>query len=143
MIRGAAQPGVAVGRTRRSLHSLSHPPLNASIVRRMHVVVLRRILVSVLFSVCLSGGVYLGLYSCGGVMWHRDLIAGAGLVLVVAACVWPADFWRPWRRRLLLPLAMFLVFSVARGAAATFYAPPPTWSQALREFAVNVWVGPC
>jgi hypothetical protein len=38
---------------------------------------------------------------------------------------------------------MFLVFSVAQGAAATFYSPPQTWSDALREFAVNAWDGPC
>src|SRR5436190_7763602 len=35
--RDAAQHGVAVGRTRRSLRSLSRPPLNASIVRRTAV----------------------------------------------------------------------------------------------------------
>jgi hypothetical protein len=107
------------------------------------VVALRRILLSLLFSVCLSGGVYLGLYSCGGVMWHRDLIVGLGRVLGVAVCAWPPDFWRPWRRRLLLPPAMFLVFSLAQGAAFTFYAPPPTWSQGLHEFVVNAWDGPC
>jgi hypothetical protein len=113
------------------------------VVRRMQAAVVRRTLFSVLFSVCLFGGVYLGLYSCGGVRWHRDLVVGLSVVLGIGACLWPADFWRPWRRRLLLPPAMFLVFSFAQGAAATFYAPPHTWRQGLHEFAVSAWYGPC
>ena len=93
---------------------------------------------------CVLGGVFLGLFSCGGYAWQRSLVEVMGVVLVFLALFWPVSFLKPWWRRLLYPPAMFLLFRLTQGIASCFYPSlAPTWGGVWHDLIVGIWEGPC
>jgi hypothetical protein len=91
------------------------------------------------------GGVFLGLFSCGGYVWHAQAIVAAIGSLTLAAIV--ARFWTRgfalWRGTgfIVLVVASF-VFSEA--TAAPFYpATPASVSEFWQSFIRTLQYGPC
>ena len=98
---------------------------------------------SVVFAI--FGGVFLGLYSCGGYIWHRQAIATTIVLLSLAALI--SRFWTrgfaPWRSAWFVALVVGGFF-VSEATAAPFYpAPPESLSEFLRSFVRTLEYGPC
>jgi hypothetical protein len=93
---------------------------------------------------CVLGGVFYGLFSCGGYVWHRQFIEQTGITLVFLALFWPPKFLIPWWRRLLYPPTMFLLFRLVQGVVFCFYPSlAPTWREVWQALVFGMWEGPC
>ncbi len=88
------------------------------------------------------GGVYFGLFSCGGYAWHWYALLGIAALLsawAVAAPVKKTVWGRLW------PLALAPVaFVLAEAVAAPFYpAAPTSLDQYGAQFALTLQRGAC
>lgn len=105
---------------------------------------LSRLATSALFLLALLGGIYFGLFSCGGYAWHKTVFAW---VLFAATVMWlllrrtkqqPAVF------RILVVLLVPLAFVIAEAASAPFYpAIPDSVGTFVRSLFRALEYGPC
>lgn len=90
------------------------------------------------------GGVFFGLFSCGGHEWHRQLfwtLLTPCLVLTVLA---PAPILKRGLRRLIFVAFVLAGFVAVRGAASTFYpGPPASFTDFVRGTWLGITTGPC
>ena len=84
------------------------------------------------------GGVFFGLFSCGGYAWHRHLFWALLTPCLVFTAMAPAPVLRPASRRLTLIVCVLAGFVVIRGAASTFYPGSPA---SLMDFVRGTWLG--
>jgi hypothetical protein len=101
-------------------------------------------LVVAAFLVGASGGIYFGLFSCGGLAWHSKAYLLLATSLIVGAVCVSNRHLRSLRLRAVFPFVIFAVFQVSQAAAAAFYPSPP---KSIGEF-FRLWVftlehGPC
>src|SRR5262249_10832531 len=85
-----------------------------------------------------AGGVFFGLFSCGGHLWHRQFFWLLLALPMIGAVAVPPTVLRWWPRRLAFIAAVLGLFVVTRGVASAFH---PTAPSSWREFAQAVLVG--
>lgn len=95
-------------------------------------------------AVAVGCGLFLGLFSCGGYVSHKQvvnlLLAGS----VVAALVYPLTLRHPALARLAAIGAIGASFVITTAAAASFYpAAPADWTDFLDGFMRALTNGPC
>ena len=97
---------------------------------------------AILFAV--FGGVFFGLFSCGGYVWHQQLFAALFIgILLVLLFVPSAVLNKAWKRIALVVIATGLFFLI-RSVASTFYpATPESWSGFFASFVRGLQYGPC
>jgi len=90
------------------------------------------------------GGLFFGLFSCGGYVWHQQLFAALFIgILLVVLFVPSMVLNKAWKRILLVVIAPIL-FLVVRSASSTFYpTAPESWSEFLASFIRGLQYGPC
>jgi cytochrome bd-type quinol oxidase subunit 2 len=94
--------------------------------------------------VAVLGGIFLGLFSCGGYVWHRQLIYLLLSVSVVLVLFVPTDWLKTRTRRVLFVVAIACLFAVVQSVASTFYpASPKSASEFTMNFLRALWYGPC
>ena len=94
--------------------------------------------------VAILGGIFFGLFSCGGYSWHRTAFyAFLGICTATALC-FPASPGRPLMARIGLVLLIFLGYFTSRAVAAAFYpSAPGSWSEFFSRFASSWFYGAC
>jgi hypothetical protein len=90
----------------------------------------RKLLTLIFLSFAAAGGIYFGLFSCGGYRWHWHVFLGIGAMLFAWVALAPMKA-TVWHR--LWPLALApLVFVLAQAASTPFY---PDLPQHVSEYA--------
>ena len=90
------------------------------------------------------GGIYFGLFSCGGYAWHQQVFFAALAVCTFVALVVPLSRARPYLTRLGLVIGVGCGFVLSQAVAAPFYpAAPESWSAYFGAFARALVHGPC
>jgi hypothetical protein len=90
------------------------------------------------------GGVYFGLFSCGGYAWHKPAFFVALVATTLAALLVPLQRPRPVASRLGIVVAVGVAFLLTQAIAAPFYpAPPASWGDFMRVFLHTLEQGPC
>ncbi len=102
---------------------------------------------SILFAtitVASLGGIYFGLFSCGGYVWHKQLFSVVFTVLLFLFVVFPPHKLKRINKRLPLFLLLIALFFVVRAAASAYYpAPPESIAEFFNEFLRGLIYGPC
>lgn len=94
--------------------------------------------------VALLGGVYFGAFSCGGYAWHKDAFLLVLAATVTAALLVPLRRERPVLSRLLVLIAIPVLFVMTQAAATPFTpAAPDSVGDFLRGFVLALERGSC
>ena len=98
--------------------------------------------VTVLFAI--AGGVFFGLFSCGGYAWHRQLFCAVFLILLFIVVALPPRNCKASFLKFTSALAIFLCFVVTEAVASTFYpAGPASFGEFFSDFVVGIKHGSC
>jgi hypothetical protein len=89
------------------------------------------------------GGAYLGLFSCGGYVWHERMVLLGMAVPTIAAIALSASGTRFWVRALVLSLGVVLTYRVSIAIAWPFYVGPTSVHDYVSEFSRALFFGPC
>jgi len=92
----------------------------------------------------IAGGIFFGLFSCGGYVWHKQLHTSLMAIASIFIMVAPPNFLRNiWRRAAFITTSLVL-FIVVRAFASAFHpAPPENISEFMKSFVIGVQYGPC
>lgn len=89
------------------------------------------------------GGIFLGQFSCGGYVWHKQAIEMV-LVFVTLAVVLIPMRNSPPSLRVAFIIGAAIVFILANAISAAFYpAAPESWGEFIKLFAINLESGAC
>ena len=103
-----------------------------------------RILNVAALAVAVVGGIFLGLFSCGGYAWHKPAFLALLVACTGAALFFPASAARPLAARIGLVVLVGIGYLASQAAAAAFYpAAPASWSEFATRFASSLVHGPC
>ncbi|MBW0279696.1 hypothetical protein B4P00_17255 [Shewanella xiamenensis] len=100
----------------------------------------------VLFTLALAalGGIFFGLYSCGGYYWHIQAYWISALIFVVGSITLKNQVLNTLSSKLLFPIIYLVLFLASQSVAATFYpSAPESFSEFMRNFLITVEYGPC
>ena len=91
-----------------------------------------------------AGGLFFGLFSCGGYIWHKQIHMSLMVMAAVFILFEPPNFLTPlWKRISFLVLA-FAVFIIVSAAASAFYpATPANIPEFIQSFIRGIEYGPC
>ena len=100
-------------------------------------------LVGSFYLIACFGGIWFGLFSCGGYAWHTQLMCwllASLAAIIVALSPWT---WSATWRRLVLAIGLFVVFYLSQAMTAPFYLG----ADSLQDYVQQVWTtlasGPC
>lgn len=95
-------------------------------------------------SVAVLGGVFFGLFSCGGSAWHKQAFFWLFLAAIGIAALLPIRRKHPVLSRIAVVLGAPTLFITAQAAATPFYpGPPASWSEFLQVFISALERGLC
>lgn len=95
-------------------------------------------------SVAVLGGVFFGLFSCGGYAWHKEAFFWLLVAVITIAALFPLHRKQPVLSRVAVVLGVPVLFLIVQTATAPFYpAPPASWSEFLQAFISTLERGPC
>ncbi len=95
-------------------------------------------------ALAIAGGVYFGLFSCGGYIWHRQLYWGVFGLVIALSVVFPPPSLSPILGRAVLLLLPPVLHRFALAGAAPFYPAMPTSTpQYFDQFWYAFKYGPC
>src|SRR3990167_1098819 len=100
----------------------------------------------VLFTLILAvlGGIFFGLYSCGGYYWHIQVYWITALLFVISSIALKNQFLKTLTSKLLFQIIYLALFLASQSVAATFYpSAPESFSEFIRNFLITVEYGPC
>ena len=100
-------------------------------------------LVAFAFLVAVLGGLWLGLASCGGYVWHHQLMQWTLVALSLALLLCPPRQAASLSRRALVALAVVGAFFLVRAFAAPFYPAFPGFGDYFRQVGLALFTGPC
>ena len=90
------------------------------------------------------GGVFFGLFACGGISWHLSAFYAALTAATLLAVVVPKQRAWPVLGRIGVVVGVIAMFRLSQALAAPFYpAPPESWSQFSHMFVSALKHGPC
>jgi len=85
------------------------------------------------------GGIFFGLFSCGGYVWHKQLFYAVFLGLLALGVILPPYSAKQIGLRLVAGLGLLVVFAVVEATAACFYLDNPTsWADFKKEFLYHL-----
>jgi hypothetical protein len=76
-------------------------------------------------AIAILGGVFFGLFSCGGYLWHQWVFLAILSAVVIIALLVPWRRKRPVLSRLTLLIVVIGANGAALGLSAPFYPAPP------------------
>lgn len=95
-------------------------------------------------TLAVAGGVFFGLFSCGGYVWHKQLFRLLIAAALLGALVMPPRALGTRFSRAAFTVAVLATFVLVRAAASAFHlGPPPSWSAFGELFVWGVLYGPC
>lgn len=91
-----------------------------------------------------AGGIFFGLFSCGGMAWYSQAFILLAALLTGLSVLIPGNFLQSLWRRAAFPVFVFFIFIFIQAMAAPFYPSAPEsamdyWASALRVLEF----GPC
>jgi hypothetical protein len=90
------------------------------------------------------GGLFFGLFSCGGYVWHREFFYTVLLVLSVVIIAAPSKALQRPHHKMIAVVLLFVSFLTVQAVASTFYpGPPRSISEFSKEFIAGLIYGPC
>src|SRR4051812_8866702 len=89
-------------------------------------------------TLAVAGGIFFGLFSCGGYLWHEQLFGSVFATALLGTLVLPPSALERWPFRGGFVISALTTFIVARAVASAFYPGPPT---SLATFARAVLSG--
>lgn len=90
------------------------------------------------------GGIYFGLFSCGGYAWHKDIFYMVFALTLLLVFIFPLSILKKIPYRLLSILLLIVLFIVVQAAASTFYPTnPASISDFFQGFYLALQDGPC
>jgi hypothetical protein len=95
------------------------------------------------FVVAAFGGAYIGLFSCGGYVWHEWMVLLGMAALTIVAIALSAPGTRFWATALVLSLGVILTYRVSIAIAWPFYLGPTSVHDYFSEFSHALFFGPC
>ena len=95
------------------------------------------------FLIAVLGGIWFGVFSCGGYVWHRQLMHWTLGALAVSLLLYPPRLAAPLTRRVLLALGLVGAFFLARALAAPLYPAFPGFGDYFRQVGLALFTGPC
>lgn len=91
-----------------------------------------------------AGGVFFGLFYCGGYIWHKQAHMFLMVIVSVLILVVPPKFLGAiWKRISYIAISVIL-FILVRAASSAFYpVSPGSVGEFLKSFIWGVQYGPC
>ena len=90
------------------------------------------------------GGIFFGLFSCGGYVWHKELFNVVFCVLLITNFIFPPALFKKSFLRFLLIIIIVCLFIFVQAIASAFYPSfPETWAEFFSEFINGLIFGPC
>jgi len=90
------------------------------------------------------GAIFLGLFSCGGYIWHRQVIYLLIALFVVLCMLKPPLALQASYKRGLIPIFSLVLFLLVRASASAFYpSAPDSIVSFFKSFWVGIVYGPC
>lgn len=90
------------------------------------------------------GGIYFGLFSCGGYAAHRQIVCGLLAVATLIAVILPLQRASPVVSRVGVIAGVAATFIFCEALAAPFYlSQPESLSEFMRVFLSTIGRGPC
>lgn len=103
-----------------------------------------KVVIAVTVLLALLGGVFFGLYSCGGYVWHQQIFTITFGGSVCLSVLLPSVVLRKFFTRITFSVVVVLLFLIVQAVAATFYpAPPGSWAKFSSSFLSHMEFGPC
>lgn len=91
-----------------------------------------------------AGGIFFGLFPCGGVSWHLSAFYAALTAATLLAILIPKQRAWPVLSRIGTVVAVIATFRTFQALAAPFYpAAPESWLQYFHMFVDALEHGPC
>jgi hypothetical protein len=100
-------------------------------------------LVGAFYFIACLGGIWFGLFSCGGYAWHKQLMHWSLVVLATIVVAFPPWTWPATWRRLLLALGLFVAFYLSRAMTAPFYLGVGSLQDYVSQVLTAISYGPC
>ena len=90
------------------------------------------------------GGLFFGLFSCGGYAWHHQLFLGVVILFTGLGLALPRNFLPKLFWRLSFPLFVLAVYIFSQAAISPFYsAAPANFTSYLQGVVQALEFGPC
>jgi len=108
-----------------------------------------KIRLPIIFTVLLAlllvaGAIFLGVFSCGSYIWHRQVIYLLIALFVVLCMLKPPLALQTGYKRGLIPIFSLVLFLLVRALASAFYpSAPGSIASFLKSFWVGIVYGPC
>ena len=91
-----------------------------------------------------AGATFLGIFSCGGYIWLKQVIYSLIMVFVALCMFKPIQAFKGNWQRGLIPIAALVLFLSVRASASAFYpAAPDSTASFIQSFWVGLVHGPC
>jgi hypothetical protein len=101
-------------------------------------------LVLLTLTLAVLGGVFFGLFSCGGYIWHIQVYWAIALIFILGSMILKNKILNSMLSKILFPIFYLALFFISQSVAATFYPSAP---ENLSEFISNLFIsleyGPC
>ena len=92
----------------------------------------------------IAGGLFFGLFSCGGYYWHSQAFTLAFSLSLLALFIFPPAKPKDRVRRVIFVAGAVTLFFVIRAGASAFYpAAPASWGEFFESFYRGLLYGPC
>ena len=91
-----------------------------------------------------AGGIYFGIASCGGYVWHKQAYFAALVVVSLGGLAVPLSQSHRLLSRALLIVGVVVGYFLSQAIAAPFYpSVPESWSMFISAFLRVLVSGPC
>lgn len=100
-------------------------------------------LIACFYLIACLGGIWLGLFSCGGYAWHTQLMYWMLVVLATVVVAFPPWTWPATWRRLLLAIGLFVVFFLSEAMIAPLYLGADSLQDYVQKVFAALSYGPC
>jgi hypothetical protein len=100
------------------------------------------LIVSLIFTV--GGGIYFGLFSCGGYVWHKKMFVLSFSAALLYLFIWPLPKLSKMSIRSSFVAGNVILYFVVQSASSAFYpAAPKSWNEFIDIFIFKLINGPC